>query len=66
MAASVDQAYSEVLPIDRPDSTEHTVSFVVITRSARDTPLTLPFFSVVSLAAAAAVNEAAPQTESKA
>ena len=54
LAGAVDQAYSEVLPIDQPDSTEHTVSFVVITRSDRDTPLTLPFFSVVSLAAAAA------------
>jgi uncharacterized protein (TIGR04141 family) len=53
LAAAADQAYSEVLPIDRPDSAKHTVSFVVITRSDRDTPLTLPFFSVVSLATAA-------------
>jgi uncharacterized protein (TIGR04141 family) len=58
LAAGVDYAYSEVLPIDRPDSTQHSVSFVVITRSDRDTPLTLPFFSVVSLAAAAAHLEA--------
>jgi uncharacterized protein (TIGR04141 family) len=54
LAGSVDEAYSEVLPVDRPDSAKHTISFVVITRSDRDTPLTLPFFSVVSLAAAAA------------
>jgi len=45
--------FAEVLPIDRPDPQAYEVSFVVITRSNRDTPLTLPFFSVVSLRAAA-------------
>jgi uncharacterized protein (TIGR04141 family) len=43
----------DVLPSERPSPDEHEVSFVVITRSDRDTPLTLPFFSVVSLARAA-------------
>lgn len=42
-----------MLPADRPLPDAHEVSFVVITRSDRETPLTLPFFSVVSLRAAA-------------
>jgi uncharacterized protein (TIGR04141 family) len=50
---SEDPAFKDVLPEDRPDPASHEVSFVVITRSNRDTPLTLPFFSVVSLRAAA-------------
>jgi len=46
-------AFDGVLPADRPLPDAHEVSFVVITRSDRETPLTLPFFSVVSLRAAA-------------
>lgn len=45
--------FADVLPVDRPDPQSYEVCFVVITRSNRDTPLTLPFFSVVSLRAAA-------------
>ena len=45
--------FTDVLPTDRPDPRSYEVCFVVITRSNRDTPLTLPFFSVVSLRAAA-------------
>jgi uncharacterized protein (TIGR04141 family) len=45
--------FGDVLPPDRPSPDAHEISFVVITRSDRDTPLTLPFFSVVSLRAAA-------------
>jgi uncharacterized protein (TIGR04141 family) len=54
LATSQNPAYSNVLPADRPDVADHEISFVVITRSERNTPLTLPFFSVVSLATAAA------------
>ena len=53
VVAAENEEFSEVLPADRPDPGLHEVSFVVITRSQRDTPLTLPFFSVVSLRAAA-------------
>jgi uncharacterized protein (TIGR04141 family) len=53
LAASEDQAYADVLPADRFDAAKHEISFVIITRSKRNTPLTLPFFSVVSLATAA-------------
>jgi uncharacterized protein (TIGR04141 family) len=52
-ASEGDTAFSDVLPVDRPDPEDHEVTFAVITRSARDTPLTLPFFSLVSLRAAA-------------
>lgn len=45
--------FADLLPADRPSPESHEVSFVVITRSDRDTPLTLPFFSLVSLRAAA-------------
>jgi uncharacterized protein (TIGR04141 family) len=49
-----DASFADVLPIDRPrDPSEFEVTFAVITRSTRPTPLTLPFFSVVSLRAAA-------------
>ncbi len=48
-----DSSYENVLPASRPTPSDHEISFVVITRSARNTPLTLPFFSVVSLRAAA-------------
>lgn len=45
--------FADVLPLDRPDPQAYEVCFAVITRSNRDTPLTLPFFSVVSLRTAA-------------
>ena len=49
-----DPSFAEVLPADRPrDAAAFEVTFAVITRSTRDSPLTLPFFSVVSLRAAA-------------
>ncbi|MHB1469749.1 MAG: DUF6119 family protein [Solirubrobacteraceae bacterium] len=48
-----DPSYREVLPATHPLPTNHEISFVVITRSKRTTPLTLPFFSIVSLRAAA-------------
>ncbi len=54
LAGSEDASYTEVLPAERPNAAEHEISFVVITRSDRATPLTLPFFSVISLATAAA------------
>lgn len=53
VARNEDSAYEDVLPEGRPRPNDHEVSFVVITRSTRNTPLTLPFFSVVSLRAAA-------------
>lgn len=50
-----DTSFTDVLPADRPrDPRAFEVTFAVITRSTRQTPLTLPFFSVVSLRAAAA------------
>jgi len=42
-----------VLPLERPVRDQLEVGYVVITRSRRDSPLTLPFFSLVSLRAAA-------------
>jgi uncharacterized protein (TIGR04141 family) len=44
--------YESLLPVGRPSANEWEVSFVVITRSHRDTPLTLPFFSLVNLRSA--------------
>ena len=41
--------FVDCIPLARPDPANYEVSFVVITRSERSTPLTLPFFSVVSL-----------------
>lgn len=46
-------ALSGLVPDGRPDPADHEITFVVITRSIRETPLTLPFFSVISLRAAA-------------
>ena len=51
---AADPSFGEVLPGTRPLPTDHEIGFVVITRSTRATPLTLPFFSLVSLRAAAA------------
>jgi uncharacterized protein (TIGR04141 family) len=53
VAKVVDAEFAEVIPAERPRPESHEVSFVVITRSTRETPLTLPFFSLVSLRAAA-------------
>jgi uncharacterized protein (TIGR04141 family) len=50
---AVSPASVDLIPIARPDPADYEVGFVVITRSKRTTPLTLPFFSVVSLRAAA-------------
>jgi uncharacterized protein (TIGR04141 family) len=54
LIAGEDGGYTDALPATRPNAADHEITFAVITRSQRDTPLTLPFFSVVSLAAAAA------------
>jgi uncharacterized protein (TIGR04141 family) len=53
IAARENAAFANVFPKDRPQAQDHQIAFVVITRSKRATPLTLPFFSVVSLRAAA-------------
>jgi uncharacterized protein (TIGR04141 family) len=53
VVAAENPEFTDVLPADRANPESHEVTFVVITRSKRDTPLTLPFFSVVSLRAAA-------------
>jgi len=54
MVNKVDPAFTEVIPQERPKSAaDHEITFAVITRSKRETPLTLPFFSVISLRAAA-------------
>jgi uncharacterized protein (TIGR04141 family) len=54
IAAREDASFADVLPVDRPrDPAAFEITFAVITRSTRATPLTLPFFSVVSLRAAA-------------
>ncbi len=50
---AADASFESVVPTSRPDPRDHEVTFVVITRSDRATPLTLPFFSVISLRAAA-------------
>jgi uncharacterized protein (TIGR04141 family) len=46
-------AFAEVITETRPSPEAHEIGYAVITRSNRDTPLTLPFFSLVSLRAAA-------------
>jgi uncharacterized protein (TIGR04141 family) len=49
-----DPSFADVVPAHRPhDPQAFEITFAVITRSTRPTPLTLPFFSVVSLCAAA-------------
>jgi uncharacterized protein (TIGR04141 family) len=53
LAAAEDAGFEDVIPVDRPRPEDHEVTFAVITRSRRDSPLTLPFFSLVSLRAAA-------------
>jgi uncharacterized protein (TIGR04141 family) len=50
-----DGSFADVLPADRPqDPARFEITYAVITRSTRETPLTLPFFSLVSLRAAVA------------
>jgi uncharacterized protein (TIGR04141 family) len=41
--------FAHLMPEDRPDPSRREVVFAVITRSRRPTPLTLPFFSLLSL-----------------
>ena len=45
----LDSSFTDGVPDSRPAPQECEVAFVVITRSTRDTPLTLPFFSLVAL-----------------
>jgi uncharacterized protein (TIGR04141 family) len=52
IVATADPSFAAVIG-DPVDPTAHTIIFGVITRSTRPTPMTLPFFSVVSLRAAA-------------
>lgn len=49
----VDAGWVDKLPATGEEARNREVTFAVITRSKRKTPLTLPFFSVVSLRAAA-------------
>jgi uncharacterized protein (TIGR04141 family) len=53
IASTVNPEFAALFPETRPEPDAHQITFVVITRSSRDTLLTLPFFSVVSLRAAA-------------
>jgi uncharacterized protein (TIGR04141 family) len=54
IAEAADAGFADVLPNARPERDELEVGYVVITRSRRqDAPLTLPFFSIVNLRAAA-------------
>jgi uncharacterized protein (TIGR04141 family) len=53
MVDKVDGSFKDVIPTQQPPATDHEITFAVVTRSKRDTPLTLPFFSVISLRAAA-------------
>lgn len=52
VAAGLGGGFDVLLPVDAPDRDEWEVGYVVLTRSARDTPLTLPFFSLVNLRSA--------------
>ena len=53
IVAREDPAFTEVVPAERPpDTSAFEITFAVITRSRRAVPLTLPFFSLVSLRAA--------------
>jgi uncharacterized protein (TIGR04141 family) len=45
----LDSSFTDAVPPARPAPQECEVAFVVITRSTRDSPLTLPFFSLVAL-----------------
>jgi uncharacterized protein (TIGR04141 family) len=52
-ASDINPELAEFLPSDEFQPSDYEISFVVITRSERDSPLTLPFFSLVSLRNAA-------------
>lgn len=49
----LDADFVESVPADRPEADQCEIGFVVVTRSDRNTPLTLPFFSQVNLRNAA-------------
>jgi uncharacterized protein (TIGR04141 family) len=49
LAIDVDGVLGALLPEGQPDPADYEICFAVITRSERETPLTLPFFSLVSL-----------------
>jgi uncharacterized protein (TIGR04141 family) len=53
MANGINPQIAEALPSGEFEPSDYEVAFVVITRSERDSPLTLPFFSLVSLRNAA-------------
>jgi uncharacterized protein (TIGR04141 family) len=53
MVAGLDATFEAAVPPTRPDPQAIEVGFVVITRSTRNTALTLPFFSLVNLRVAA-------------
>jgi uncharacterized protein (TIGR04141 family) len=53
VAGKANQEFANVIPAGLPDAKNTAITFAVITRSDRETPLTLPFFSVVSLRTAA-------------
>jgi uncharacterized protein (TIGR04141 family) len=53
LIAGAKPEFGELIPEGRPSPDAHQVVFAVITGSVRDTPLTLPFFSLVSLRASA-------------
>jgi uncharacterized protein (TIGR04141 family) len=53
IAAAENPEFAALFSEGRPDAADHEITFAVITRSSRDTLLTLPFFSIVSLRAAA-------------
>jgi uncharacterized protein (TIGR04141 family) len=50
---NLDPSYAALIPDGPIDPTKWEVAFVVITRSKRESPLTLPFFSLVTLRMAA-------------
>jgi uncharacterized protein (TIGR04141 family) len=50
--AELDGDFAGLVPDSRPERDSWEVSFVVLTRSQRETPLTLPFFSLVNLRSA--------------
>ena len=51
--SALDGLFGDVMPDQRPERDTWEVGFVIISRSKRDTPLTLPFFSLVNLRSAA-------------
>lgn len=53
VVSALDDRFAEIVPAERPEPGTCEVGFVVITRSTRTTPLTLPFFSLVNLRSAA-------------